>query len=69
MQAHLRSLKVDEHVVVIVNSVSERVRIPSSSLEVLAANQATIDVDVGKRHRAYFLEIEVQYSSINLNRL
>ena len=68
MQAHLGSFEIDEYVVVVVNSVGECVRIPSSPLEVFATDEATIDIDVGQRDRAYFLKVEVQYSSVNLCR-
>ena len=43
---YFRAFEVDEYMVVIMNRVSICVRVPSSALEIFAADKATVDIDV-----------------------
>jgi hypothetical protein len=63
----LRRLEIDKDMVVLVYGMRISVRIAPAALKVFAANQAAIDVDVGKGHGAHFLEVKIQNDPINLS--
>lgn len=54
--------------VVIVYSMRVRIRTSSAALEVFAADQTAIYIDIGERHRAYFFKVKVEDRSVDLGR-
>ena len=58
-------MKINIDVVICENTVSVGVRFDATALEILAANEARINVVVRERNRAQFLEIEVEHVSIS----
>ncbi|KUI71225.1 hypothetical protein VM1G_11746 [Cytospora mali] len=62
---HLLRLHVDEHVVAVLQRVEVGVGFGPPALEVLAAHEARVDVDVGERDGAQLLEVEVQHVAVD----
>lgn len=57
--AYFGSFQVDKHMVIVVNGMSICGGFAAASLKVFAADKTTIHVDVGRRHRAHLLEVEI----------
>ena len=63
---NLEGLEVDEDVVVVVDGVGVGVRGLASALEVFAADQTGVDIDVGERDGAEPLKVKVEHGAVDL---
>lgn len=59
-------IEVDKHVVVVTDTVSVRGTLGPSSLEILAVDEAAVDVVVTERDGAQSFEIEIECRAVNL---
>ncbi|KUI52661.1 hypothetical protein VP1G_10498 [Cytospora mali] len=62
---HLLRLHVDEHMVAVLQRVEVGMGFGPPTLEVLAAHEARVDVDVGERDGAQLLEVEVENVAVD----
>jgi len=66
LSTHLGGFEINEDVVVIVYRMCVCMRTSTSALEVFAADETAVNVEIQRRHRTDFLEVEVKNSSIYL---
>lgn len=66
IMVYLRSFKVDEYMVVFMDGVRIRMGFAAPALEVFAAHETAVNIEIHCRHRAYFLKVKVKENSIYL---